>query len=272
MGATTRTVNDRLRSFLATPLRPQTYLNLLYLIFAFPLGLLYLIFFVVGVSLGASLAIVLIGIPIIALVVVSALGIAGFERWQAKILLNEDFGTGDSSEQNTVTGDDGQPPQADADELGVNTSTIRQAAGTLFSVESGKAVAYLPVKFGVGVAAYLIIFVLLSTSVSLVFAPLYYDQPGIYVGIVSDRPIELHPTLHLGWNRLLVTLEPVISGGAWEITRLSQALVVAGVGASATLVSLNLLNGLALLARRVTRWLLADGYSLFRVVRRWTSK
>ena len=46
----------------------QTYLNILYLLLAFPLGLFYFIFFVVGFSLGLPLIILWVGFLILALV------------------------------------------------------------------------------------------------------------------------------------------------------------------------------------------------------------
>ena len=235
---------DSLRSFFAVPFDPQTYLNLLYLALAFPLGLLYVIFAVVGVSLGVALTIVIVGVPILLVVVAVALGIAGFERWQASLLLgvtfDDDAATADGS-------DDGDTPAA-----------VRRALGVLADPATWLAVVYLPVKFAVGTAALVFITAVLSTAVSMLFVPLYYQQPGVYVGFLADRPVELHPTLHLGWNRLLVTLEPVITFGFWRITTIWEALVVAGVGLLLVLVALHALNGLARLSGWFTRLLLGD--------------
>ena len=42
--------------------KPQTYLNILYLLLAFPLGIAYFVFLVTGFSLGISLLILWVGL------------------------------------------------------------------------------------------------------------------------------------------------------------------------------------------------------------------
>ncbi len=70
--------------------RPQTWLNVLFQWLAFPLGLFYFIFLVVGLSLGLGLLVVWVGIPIL-LVVAGAWWLFGsFERLQARYLLEAD--------------------------------------------------------------------------------------------------------------------------------------------------------------------------------------
>lgn len=245
---------DRLRSFFAVPFDPQTYLNLLYLALAFPLGLLYFVFAVVGVSIGVALTVVIVGVPILLVVVAVALGIAGFERWQASLLLGVTF------DDEAATADESNDDGATADESddGDTPAAVRRALGVLADPGTWLAVVYLPVKFAVGTVALVFMTAVLSTAVSMLFVPLYYQQPGVYVGFLADRPVELHPTLHLGWNRLLVTLEPVITFGFWRITTIWEALVVAGVGLLLVLVALHALNGLARLSGWLTRLLLGD--------------
>lgn len=68
-------------------LRPQTYLNLLYLVLAFPLGLLYFILFSAGISTGLSLLVILVGIPILLAMVGMGWGLAAFERVLNRALL-----------------------------------------------------------------------------------------------------------------------------------------------------------------------------------------
>ena len=72
--------------------RPQTWLNMLFQWLAFPLGLFYFIFLVVGLALGLGLLVVWVGIPIL-LVVAGAWWLFGsFERIQARYLLEADVG------------------------------------------------------------------------------------------------------------------------------------------------------------------------------------
>jgi two-component system, OmpR family, phosphate regulon sensor histidine kinase PhoR len=62
--------------------RKQTYLNLLYLLLSFPLGLLYFIFLAVGLLGGISSTFIL-GIPVLIGVVYAWQYIAQFERYIA---------------------------------------------------------------------------------------------------------------------------------------------------------------------------------------------
>ena len=59
--------------------RPQTWLNLLYLLAAFPLGLAYFVVLVVGLSVGAALAVV-IGLAILLATLAATRAMAAIER------------------------------------------------------------------------------------------------------------------------------------------------------------------------------------------------
>src|SRR5260221_486321 len=58
----------------------QTYLNLIYLLAAFPLGILYFVLLVTGISTGLGTAIVLIGLPVLVLTMLGWWLLARFER------------------------------------------------------------------------------------------------------------------------------------------------------------------------------------------------
>lgn len=68
----------------------QAYLNLLYLLAAFPLGIVYFVFLVTGLSLGLSLSIIWVGLPLLLFVGVGCWLLARFERYMAVHLLKED--------------------------------------------------------------------------------------------------------------------------------------------------------------------------------------
>lgn len=69
-----------LSAYFAVLLRPQTYLNLMYLLLAFPLGILYFVLYSIGLSLGLSLLVILVGIPILIAMFAMTWGLAVFER------------------------------------------------------------------------------------------------------------------------------------------------------------------------------------------------
>lgn len=228
-----------MRGFLAAPVRPQTYRNLAYLLLAFPLGIAYVVFVSVGLSLGVGLSVLVVGVPILALTVAGALVVGGVERRLTAWLLDVDV-----------------PGRTDVDGEGWR--------GRLWElVTDGPtwgAVVYLPLKFVVGTVALVLTMNALVTGVALLLVPLYYTEPGLYVGVVTDRPVELHPALHLGWNRLLVGLETVVTIDAWRVQSLPEALAVAAVGVLLLLAGLSVLNWLARAHGWLTGRLLAGGY------------
>lgn len=235
------TVRDRLGAFFGVPFRSQTYLNVLYLSLAFPLGLAYVIFLSIGLGLGVGLAVVVVGIPLLVLVVAVSLGLATFERALASVLLDLDV--------------DGKTLPADAS-LRDRATALATDLGTL------KTLVYLPTKLAFGIASFVVVTTVLTTGVSMLLVPLYYDQPGLYVGIVTDRPVELHPTLYLAWNKLLVGFEAVWTIDAWRVSTLAEALVVAVVGGVLVLGALHLLNVLAAVSKRYTAFMLGDSYDV----------
>lgn len=68
------------RAFFRVVWRGQSYLNLLYLVAAFPLGLLYFLLLVIGLAVGIGTAVVLVGIPLVLLTVYLGRWLGGFER------------------------------------------------------------------------------------------------------------------------------------------------------------------------------------------------
>lgn len=240
-------IESGLRRFVAVPLQPQTYLNLAYLLLAFPLGLAYFVFVAVGVSVGLGLAIVVVGLAILAVTLALALGLAGFERWLTTAMLEVEI-----------------DPRTELD----GDSTLEQFVTLVTDPKTWTSLLYLPAKFVLGLASFVLVVTGLSTAVSLLTLPLYYDQPGLYVGLVSDRAPEIHQTLYLGWNYLLVGFDAVITIGHWEITTFSQALVGAFVGAVLLLITLHALNALARVSGWFARVTLEDGYDPLAVIGR----
>lgn len=85
-----------LKSFFGVIGCPQSYLNIVYLLAALPLGAFYFVFLVTGLSLGFGLSIVLVGIPILSLVLGGAWVLCKFERIAAITLLLEHIPAGSS--------------------------------------------------------------------------------------------------------------------------------------------------------------------------------
>ncbi|MFC7095939.1 sensor domain-containing protein [Halobaculum marinum] len=241
-------VRRGLRSFLASPFRRQTYLNLLYLSLAVPLGFAYFLLLAIGVPLGLGLVFVVIGIPVLALLVAVSLGLADVERRLTSALLGVDI--------------EHRRPASPDESWRERLTEVVTDRGTW------TALVYLPSKFLLGLASFTVITSTLTTGVSLLLVPLYYDQPGLYVGVVTDRPVELHPALYFGWNRLLVGYETVFRLEAWRVTTLGEALIVAGFGVLVILVGFQLLNWLARLSGWYARVMLGGTYDVVGTARR----
>ena len=231
--------DGRLRSFVAAPVRPQTYLNLAYLVLAFPLGLVYFVSVTVGLALGVGFSFVLVGIPLLAAVVAVSLVVAAFERRLTSSMLGVDVPSG---------------PAPVGDSRWERLRSLATEPGTYAPL------LYLPLKFVVGTVAFVVLMNALVTGVALLSVPLHYGEPGLYVGLVTDRPVELHPALHFGWNRLVVGFETVVTVEAWNVATLREALTVAGVGIVLLVVGLGFLNWLAGVHGRLTARLLARTY------------
>lgn len=229
----------RLGWFFGVPFRRATYYRLAYLLLAFPLGIAYLMVVTIGVALGLSLAILLIGIPILALTVAFSLVVAGFER----VLTNRLVGT-DIESRTELAGE----------------SSLAKVKGVVLDWRTYAAFLYLPAKFVLGTVAFVFIFTILSTVVAMMMVPLYYDQPGLYVGVVTERAPEIHQTIYLGWNYLLVGFEAAFTFGYWEIDSLGAALIVGGVGVLGLLVTLHVCNAVAGLWGRLAVRALNGGY------------
>ncbi|WP_436345700.1 sensor domain-containing protein [Natronorubrum sp. FCH18a] len=234
-----------LRRFVAVPFRRRTYLNLAYLLLAFPLGIAYFVFVVTGFSLGIGLSVVLVGIPLLAAVFLVSLALAGFERWLTAALLAVDI-----EPRTSPDGDD----------------HWEQTRSLLTRRETWTSLLYLPIKIVLGVVSFVLVVTGFSTAIAMLTVPFYYDQPGLYVGVMSDRAPEVHQTLHLGWDYLLVSVEAVFTVGYWNVTTLPQALAVAGLGVVLLFTIFHALNVLARLWGRFARAMLEDGYDPLAVV------
>ena len=228
------------RRFLDVVVRPATYRSVSYLLLAFPLGIAYVVFVSVGLGLGVGLAIVLVGVPIFALTVLGALAAGRAEAALARYLLDLEVD---------------QRPLPREGRLRDRVWRVLADRGTW------KTVLYLPTKLAFGVAGVVVSTSVLATGVSMLLVPLYYTEPGLYVGLVTNRPVELHPTLYVAWSELLVGFEAVWTLEAWRVGTFGEALVVAAAGALLLLLGLHVLYALGRLARWYTAFMLDGAYA-----------
>lgn len=181
-------IETSLREFVMVAYKKQTYMNILYLLFSFPLGTAYFIFLVTGLSLGFGLLLVWIGIPVLVLVFLAWWEIASFERQMAIWLLGVDI-----------------PPMSLKP---VNEKSILGRA--LYRVNSPvtwKALLFLIVKFPLGILSLVVMAFLVSLTLGMLINPILYlvgesfvsnlqeailvSVSGIFVGLASMHVLNL---------------------------------------------------------------------------------
>ncbi|HEX2979193.1 MAG TPA: sensor domain-containing protein [Anaerolineaceae bacterium] len=200
-------------------IRGQTYLNLIYLLLALPLGLVYFIFLSAGASIGVALVIFWVGLAILAALIASWYGLAAFERLLAIGLLNEQI-----------------PPMVHQDLAG--KSMWENFKTMVANPVTWKGLVYLLAKLPLGIFSFTALATLGSISASLVSAPFYYQH--------------FHPTIDLTWNGMHYW-QPV-----WVIDTLPEALLACVIGLLFTLLSLHLLNLLAWVSGKFAKVMLGN--------------
>lgn len=146
----------------------KTYLKLLYLALAFPLGLTYFILLIVGFSLGLSLIIIWIGVVILAIMFPLVWVLIAFERLQAIHLLGQQVAP--MEKQKTA-------------QMGLWERTKSFFTNPV----TWKGSLYLFLKFPIGLVAFIFFTVSIAILAAMITAPLTYPW-GItlnFLGLVT---------------------------------------------------------------------------------------
>jgi hypothetical protein len=159
-----------LSRFLKVMMDGQAYLNVLYLVASFPLGLFYFVFLVTGLSLGISTLIVWIGIPILMLVSIGWCAFASFERFIAFHWLKEDF-----------------PVLTSSPKKGAGIWTRFKDFAT--SPSTWKSVVYLFLKLPLGLASFVIVVILVCMTLAFLTAPIAYQLLPDFQAGISFGPV-----------------------------------------------------------------------------------
>ncbi|WP_436901982.1 sensor domain-containing protein [Halovenus halobia] len=190
----------------------QTYKNILYLLTAFPLGLLYFTLTVIGVSLGAGLAVLGVGIVILFATVVGVRTMAVFERALANTLLDTDIDT--------------------PDDIDAGNGLLETAKAYLLAESTLRAFGYVFAKFGLGIASFIALVTLLGTGLELLLLPVF-PEGALNVQVFGLRPAQLFQTstqrllaVALG-TVLLVVSAPVLNA----LARVNAAVISGMLGA-----------------------------------------
>jgi len=174
---------------------PQSYRNLLYLALALPLGIAYVTILVAGLSAGAGLAVILIGIVLLVATLFALRAMAAVERMLARRLLRIAI----------------HPPI----EGGIHFTWRQRVQLWLRDPVTWKSLVFLLGKLPMGVVAFAAIVFLGLTSVVLFFAPvLVAFTPVIFFGWEIDNPVAAIAAVPAGALLFLLCLH-VFNGLAW---------------------------------------------------------
>ena len=209
-----------MNTFFGVIARPQSYVNILYLLLAFPLGIGYFVFLVTGISVGAGLLVIWVGVPILALVLAGSWACCEFERVLAVKLLHEDISQVTRGESTVSAGQD----LGSGERLLIGT--WRRLKSNLANRLTWTGMLYLFAKFPLGIVSFVIVVVLVSVTGSFLGAPFYY-----WVDDGADL-------------------------GFWRIDELWEALALTFVGIPLTFISLHLMNGAAIVQGRFAKVML----------------
>lgn len=190
----------------------QTYRNLGYLLSAFPLGLIYFVLLVTGMSLGLGLSIIWVGIPILMIMLMAVQALGRFERELASKVLNVEI-----------------VPAAYPEG---RSGFMGQFKAYASSATTWQAFIYLLLKFPFGLLSFCTAVVSIALTVGLLTAPLVYlIQSAIMTSLNVD---------YSGWMLYL----PV--DGHFDPVKMLLLMPCIPVGVLLTPVLLSGLNGLAL--------------------------
>lgn len=150
------------KQFFGVVAKGETYLNIIYLLLAFPLGTAYFVFLVTGLLLGLSLPF-WVGIPILLLMLAAWWGLGVFERQLAIWLLHVDI---PPISRDTASGQ----------------SVWIQLKAHLSNPLTWKGLVYLFTRFPLGIIS---LVVAIPLTGGLVFAPLTYTDPESQMYVFS---------------------------------------------------------------------------------------
>lgn len=138
--------------------------NMLYLLLSFPLGIIYFILLVIGLSVGLGTIIVWIGLPVLLLTLLAIRGIAIMERDIAASLLQIPMPY--------------IPPQQPGEGKG---RLLRWLRSSLRDAVTWKSMIYILLKFPLGIISFVLVVTLPLVSLGLILEPLAYLL-NVYIG------------------------------------------------------------------------------------------
>ncbi len=205
-------MKKNLSYFFGVVCKSQTYLNILYLLIVFPLGIFYFVVLVTWISLWAGLIITLFGLPLLWGMIFLWREFGAFERRFAKVILKMSIVY--------------VPLQA-------QKNLWKKIKVYLGDGYTRKSLAYLFIKFPLGIFSFVLVVTLLALSLGLVATPIMYHL--IHVGIVDGS---------------------MCNSSFFCINSYFSASVVSIVGIILIFISLHIFNGFVRISGLLTKYML----------------
>ena len=143
-----------LRRYFGVMRRPQTYLSFVYLLLGLPLGVAYFVALVTGITVSGALAITLIGLPMLVAMMYIWCIAAGFDRVVTNVLL------GTRINPLPFGREQGRPWQ------------WRRIKARISNAMTWRSLAYLFLRFPVGIAGFVLAIVLVAIPLGLISLPI----------------------------------------------------------------------------------------------------
>lgn len=196
-----------LRGFFGVMTWRQSYLNIVYLILGFPLGLAYFVFYVTGGALGIGLLIVTVGAAILLLLILAAQWLGVFERLLAVHLLGVPIAPGHT-------------PWNEGESVG------RYLKDVLRNRTTWTGLVYLLLKFPLGLASWIVTIVVLSVTLGLIAAPIVDGFGGeVTLWLWAPATTEELLLVSLIGLALVVPVIHLLNGLAWLWGRLAKVML-----------------------------------------------
>jgi len=144
----------------------KAYLNLVYLLISFPLGIFYFVYLITGLSVGLPLIFLWVGITILLFVGVGWWLLAAFEREMAIRWLNEEIS-----------------PMTKPSTEGVDLWT--RFKDYFLNPVTWKGLLYLFLKFPLGIFSFVVVVTLVSITVSFLATPVLYQSFSAFTPVVD---------------------------------------------------------------------------------------
>ena len=193
--------------FLGVLAHKQSYLNILYLLLSFPLGLAYFVFLVTGLSLGFGLVVIVIGLFILLVMLAAVRGLASWERMLGDWLLGVKI----------------PPPDPRPEAFRHPLIALKKYVTDSYT---WKSLLYLLAKFPLGICSFVLTVFLVGLTATLLLAPLLYHYVQFHVFV-------------------------------WRIAAADEALICLAAGLVLAILSVHLLNLIAIGWRVFAVWALS---------------